>query len=330
MYRKFLSLCLAMALLLSGTTALAEIPMAPKPGELDWSKVMELGRTYLKENAGIEPSAFDAAPVSVDLWPWYGDGVDRAWLVTFAFPDSTDYWFHWVYLSPDTGEVLSPKADEYAAQRISMHDGSGLMSRNWAETKRLEIEKGHYTLWSYEDKAEFYERFSFGPAFSSTCLGMPGANDLPYKEALALAREVIMRETGTTVEDLDDLLVDSSYRPGGWGSDPPMLHAWRICFRTDARDIYGEPEPVYLVWVNSPGGETVLDIALPYKTMPVSASDLSDKLYYNPNGGKHYHANPRCPSVYAEYLPLTEMGKSELSTAAFQKYTPCPVCIIAD
>ena len=48
-------------------------------------------------------------------------------------------------------------------------------------------------------------------------------------------------------------------------------------------------------------------------------------VYYNPNGGLHYHADPNCPSVSAIYLPLAPILYSELN-GIYSVLTPCRKC----
>lgn len=49
-------------------------------------------------------------------------------------------------------------------------------------------------------------------------------------------------------------------------------------------------------------------------------------IYYNPNGGKNYHSDPRCPGVKERYLPLTAFTYGELETGKYAKLTPCKTC----
>ena len=49
-------------------------------------------------------------------------------------------------------------------------------------------------------------------------------------------------------------------------------------------------------------------------------------LYYNPKGGKLYHAVANCSSIRKKYLPLTAFTYGELDDEAYAKLTPCPYC----
>ena len=49
-------------------------------------------------------------------------------------------------------------------------------------------------------------------------------------------------------------------------------------------------------------------------------------LYYNPKGGRYYHADAYCPGVKSSYLPLTPFTYGELEDSPFKKLTPCGNC----
>ena len=50
-------------------------------------------------------------------------------------------------------------------------------------------------------------------------------------------------------------------------------------------------------------------------------------IYYNPQGGKYYHADKRCSSIKSRYLPLSgSFTYAELDNAENQKFTPCNYC----
>ena len=53
-----------------------------------------------------------------------------------------------------------------------------------------------------------------------------------------------------------------------------------------------------------------------------------DDVYYNPEGGVYYHADPECPSVSPKYLPLVRIPDDELGSARFMYLQPCPHCVM--
>lgn len=48
--------------------------------------------------------------------------------------------------------------------------------------------------------------------------------------------------------------------------------------------------------------------------------------YYNPHGGRRYHADPNCASVAQEDLPMKAFGASQLSQSPYSGLEPCELC----
>ena len=62
----------------------------------------------------------------------------------------------------------------------------------------------------------------------------------------------------------------------------------------------------------------------PYMEYPVSADTV---LYYNPTGGKYYHADPNCSSINKRYLPLAgSLTYAQLDDPEYTFLTPCKHC----
>jgi len=61
----------------------------------------------------------------------------------------------------------------------------------------------------------------------------------------------------------------------------------------------------------------------PFMDYPI---DPAAALYYNPQGGKYYHADPNCYSVNSRYLPLTGLTYAQLDEAEFRSLKPCTHC----
>lgn len=55
-------------------------------------------------------------------------------------------------------------------------------------------------------------------------------------------------------------------------------------------------------------------------------SEKPDFVYYNPNGGRYYHAGEECDSVSPQYLPLTAIPFDHINDAEFASLIPCPFC----
>lgn len=87
-------------------------------------------------------------------------------------------------------------------------------------------------------------------------------------------------------------------------------------------DVEEEPEST------DPNAPTTIGLATaaPRTTVtPVPAP--STKLYYNPNGGKYYHADHYCESVKEEYLPLgANFLYSDLGNKPYSEMLPCLKC----
>lgn len=62
--------------------------------------------------------------------------------------------------------------------------------------------------------------------------------------------------------------------------------------------------------------------------MPAPQSAPGDTpLYYNPDGGSKYHADPNCGAVSARYLPMTGVFTySQLNEASYADLKPCAYC----
>lgn len=58
----------------------------------------------------------------------------------------------------------------------------------------------------------------------------------------------------------------------------------------------------------------------------IDVPDAATPLWYNPDGGKNYHAAAKCYGVRDKFLPMTEFTYAELDDAAHSSLTPCPYC----
>lgn len=60
---------------------------------------------------------------------------------------------------------------------------------------------------------------------------------------------------------------------------------------------------------------------------PMITASPSLQLYYNPDGGKQYHADPNCNIIKADYLPLQgTFFYSQINDEQFSKLQPCTNC----
>ena len=86
--------------------------------------------------------------------------------------------------------------------------------------------------------------------------------------------------------------------------------------------------PAFLSWLNG-----LLPVDLPDSfTVPGTMTDPSadNVFYYNPQGGRYYHADPNCASVSEIYRPLTPIPYALLDTNDYRHLLSCPFCIVDD
>ena len=59
---------------------------------------------------------------------------------------------------------------------------------------------------------------------------------------------------------------------------------------------------------------------------PIAYPEDDLEIYYNPKGGKYYHAGANCSSVKDRFLPLTGFPYGELGSGDYADLTACPYC----
>ncbi len=83
---------------------------------------------------------------------------------------------------------------------------------------------------------------------------------------------------------------------------------------------------MYWIWKNVPLKTKVLIWDDSERPIPYPAEDTLE-LYYNPNGGKYYHADRNCSSIRSSLLPLKGIVPyAELDSTEFSYLTPCSRC----
>lgn len=80
------------------------------------------------------------------------------------------------------------------------------------------------------------------------------------------------------------------------------------------------------IWDNLRGKKNIKIIVWDDDGRRISRPDDSESVYYNPDGGKKYHANARCSTVRSAYLPMTAITYGELSRYPYTQLTPCGSC----
>ena len=79
------------------------------------------------------------------------------------------------------------------------------------------------------------------------------------------------------------------------------------------------------LWENLKRGTKVIVWDDGGRMLPYPSDDMA--LYYNPTGGKNYHAWETCSAVRDKYLPLKGFTYGELDSAPYDKLTPCHACL---
>ena len=80
------------------------------------------------------------------------------------------------------------------------------------------------------------------------------------------------------------------------------------------------------IWDNLRGKKNIKLIVWDDDGRKLERLDDSESVYYNPDGGKKYHADARCSSVRSAYLPLTAITYGELTRYPYTQLTPCGTC----
>jgi len=57
-----------------------------------------------------------------------------------------------------------------------------------------------------------------------------------------------------------------------------------------------------------------------------TAREAPKTVYFNPRGGRYYHADRNCPCVSSEYLPLSPIPFALLSSEGYRNLLPCSIC----
>ena len=80
------------------------------------------------------------------------------------------------------------------------------------------------------------------------------------------------------------------------------------------------------LWKNLMGEKNIKIIVWDDDGRRLPETDAKTPMYYNPDGGKKFHADQNCPSVKSRYLPLTGTTYAQLKRYPFTDLTPCSSC----
>lgn len=321
--------------------ALADSPLQPGPEDLPMDQAVRVATEKFMAVSNITENELAQYTVQADLWPVENAVQDlRAWTVVFYYTSKNDLYFN-VRIASPSGKVLAFGPETFAQdlkEYLEKEEDIKLVLDN---TALWEDEKGPEYFWTYADKALFFETFGHAAGYSTLKPGLPGSGDMSMQQAVELARNAAMKEFGITKEHLNDFKVDSTFLPDTFRQqDAAACSIWMIAFRYAAPDISGLNRIKYQVNVVSPQGvidlitdhekettydEQVMKDGVPQADLPKQEEDGT--VYYNPNGGKYYHADQKCIIVKDIYLPLTALSADRLKKYPFSNLRPCPVCI---
>ena len=123
---------------------------------------------------------------------------------------------------------------------------------------------------------------------------------------------VTMNERNAGAEPVLKRIQVIMFRSGQtWYVDPNSLQGFTI---DQAAEASAAERPMI--------GTTIAPTATPAPQTATSGITL----YYNPDGGKYYHATSTCEAVDQRYWPLTGFSSDLLNSAQFNKLRPCPKC----
>ncbi len=108
--------------------------------------------------------------------------------------------------------------------------------------------------------------------------------------------------------------------------NPPQTNRFQVLMVRNNDNWYVDPRSLTSLGVI----ESEEEIASRIMTtiVPTATPSPDTLLYYNPDGGRYYHINNRCPDIDEKYLPLTaSFYYRELSANQdYAKLSPCGVC----
>ncbi len=337
-------LIFVLLLLTACVPALADTPLKPGPGDLPKEEAMRIAAEQFLTTCGLDKEILTEFTVEADLWEAYTfqSGVmPRRWQVTFAYKENTDLCFV-VYIASSSGKVISAEPEDFATQIEGYKKDAAEKAVAIEQGKAWLAEKGPWDLWSYQDKAAFASAYGRHPdGFPVHEIGLPDDKDIPLHQAISNAKTVIAREFGETVERLNQLKLDCTFLNQRTTASGAVSRVWLIIFRGPYEN--GIYPPLYQASILSPAGEVDKIYQRDYQLEAAGAGNLKSwppepeptappvtvesNIYYNPKGGKYYHADAKCPSVSEKYLPLTLIDQSRMNEAPYRNLLPCPVCI---
>jgi hypothetical protein len=322
-------------------SALADSAIVPDPEDLPKEEAVRIATEQFLAACGFNKEILAEFTAEADLREanTIQSGVmPRRWQVLFFYKENASVYYT-VYVDSSSRKIILVDPEDFSA-RLKECKKNAQAKRSAIEQGEIwTSEKGPWRLWSYQDKAAFVSAYGRDPdGHPRQDIGLPDDMDISLQQAISTAKTVIVREFGETVERLDLLKLDCTFYIRRLLTNGAFGRAWLIVFR----DLYenGIYQPLYEASILSSSGEVVIIFDYtavlsgtgnmkfwppePEPTAPPVT--VEGDIYYNPRGGKYYHANVRCPSVNEKYLPLTLIDQSKMNEAQYRNLRPCPVC----
>ena len=223
----------------------------------------------------------------------------------------------------------------------------GILTAYYGDEKYLyyytiaEAEWGDPHTWSLEQKHWFWEKLREKGLYGDDAWidVLPEEGDLAPEEAVRIARQAVKDAYLLTDAEIEGYYPNVSF----FITDGCKTPRWMIEFMSRYGNS-GEFASRYSVLLTREG-EVTEDAAEGWLTpaharireeqQKGTAVDMSallgqmrfadqDTVYWQPEGGKHYHFLPDCPMVKKDFLPLRALPVSDPQIG---RLTPCPCCV---
>lgn len=229
----------------------------------------------------------------------------------------------------------------------SFHDSTvkhwNAFTTGYIETDRLTTVTPNQTYGMVIDKlTQTLYLFKEGHLYSTLLVSTGLANDRqPYNETRSGEFLIVSRVGDFNSDNMicakalrfndGDLLHEVPYIPNADGTKNYGYTEYKLgtrashgCIRVQRQKNEQGINHMWL-WDNIKVG-TKLVIWEDYAGRQIEMPDLSQPVYYNPDGGSYFHGDQNCDSVRSQYLPLTEITLGDLLVAPYDELTACPYC----
>ena len=327
--------------------ALADIAIKPGPEDFPRDEAVRIATEQFLSICGYKEDALANFNIEAELWEAYDSAKSadpHRWQVIFSSKNNAELAFVANIASP-SGIVISGEPSDLPSQIEAYEEEAAASAAAIEAGKTWLAEKGPWELWSYQDKAAFSAAYGRDPYSGAVmaAMGLPGDTDVPLDKALASVKAAIVREFDETDAKLETLLLDCAFFPRWLTSGEEAQRMWVIALRDPDRQVDGMYQYLYQANVRALDGEVdkivQRDLGAeassgepslkswppePEPTEPPLV--VTGDIYYNPKGGKYYHADKECPSVGEKYLPMMLIDKSKMNEYPLYLLRPCPYC----